>query len=483
MLLFSTLLNIRPGLTKDDFIRLAISWNQGSPHKENVIPNIVWNGERNIRWGDDRLWMAVEEYRNKNIVAIRYEKNKQGVIWDSDYVLNFNTMKLSIRLDRSYDESALDFDPRFSTPYFITTLISNGWLVPDGQLEISREPKIVTLESVDLLAGIINRNVKYRLPVVFVSRRPNGNHPVCLTRLADRLKGIAHVLAEGDAELSNALQSLCGGHNEYQGAVGVYYPGTATPGNGGHVRHLDRSYSGWETELENELVREISTYANAQRVDSLYTWMGVRNALLLDRFVSQKQKRVAAESARDMAAIEAEELLSSVDNEIEDLKRQISALGRENESLRYENQGLRSRLQASQGVPVLFYGHEQGFFKDEIKDFVLLALEDARKNALPQSRKSDVLRDVIEANGGAKSAHARMRDKEDMLKRLFKGYRTLTSPIRQELQRLGFTITDDGKHYKLTYHDDGRYWTAIAKTSSDVRAGNNDSTRLIRMIL
>ena len=44
MLLFSTILDIKDSLTKDEFIKLVIEWNQGSPHASNVIPGIVWNG-------------------------------------------------------------------------------------------------------------------------------------------------------------------------------------------------------------------------------------------------------------------------------------------------------------------------------------------------------------------------------------------------------------------------------------------------------
>ena len=87
MLLFSTVLSIKETMTKDDFIQLAIEWNQGSPHPENIIPDIKCNGERNIRYGTDDLWLAIEEYRNKNTIAIRYEKTESdGVVWDTDYV-------------------------------------------------------------------------------------------------------------------------------------------------------------------------------------------------------------------------------------------------------------------------------------------------------------------------------------------------------------------------------------------------------------
>lgn len=53
MLLFSTILDINDTMTKDDFIRLVIEWNQGSSHANNIISGIQWNGERNIRYGED----------------------------------------------------------------------------------------------------------------------------------------------------------------------------------------------------------------------------------------------------------------------------------------------------------------------------------------------------------------------------------------------------------------------------------------------
>ena len=49
MLLFSTLLEINDTMTKDSFIQLVLEWNQGSPHEENIIQGIEWNGERNVR--------------------------------------------------------------------------------------------------------------------------------------------------------------------------------------------------------------------------------------------------------------------------------------------------------------------------------------------------------------------------------------------------------------------------------------------------
>ena len=55
MLLFSTILSVTNKLTPESFISLVLDWNKSSNHPENIIPDIKWNGERNIRYGRDDL--------------------------------------------------------------------------------------------------------------------------------------------------------------------------------------------------------------------------------------------------------------------------------------------------------------------------------------------------------------------------------------------------------------------------------------------
>ena len=93
MLLFSTLLEINDTMTKDSFIQLVLEWNQGSPHEENIIQGIEWNGERNVRYGTETLWLAIEEYRNENIIAVRYEKTEaDGVVGIPDHTICFGSL-------------------------------------------------------------------------------------------------------------------------------------------------------------------------------------------------------------------------------------------------------------------------------------------------------------------------------------------------------------------------------------------------------
>lgn len=101
MLLYSTLLDVNDRLTKEKFIQLVIKWNQESQYQENVIPGLVWDRQMNVKYGDSRHCLEIEEHRNGNTVVIRYQKvEENGRIWNSDYVINFVAGKMHIQLDR-----------------------------------------------------------------------------------------------------------------------------------------------------------------------------------------------------------------------------------------------------------------------------------------------------------------------------------------------------------------------------------------------
>ena len=55
--------------------------------------------------------------------------------------------------------------------------------------------------------------------------------------------------------------------------------------------------------------------------------------------------------------------------------------------------------------------------------------------------------------------------------------------MRQELQSLGFELTEAGKHYKLTYKGDPRYMVTIGKTPSDNRSGSNNAALINKEML
>lgn len=460
-------------MTKDEFIKLVIEWNQGSPHRDNVIQNIKWNGEYTIRYGTEKLWLDIQEYRNQNIIAVRYEKTEEnGVVWDTDYVMNFNEMKMSIQLDRSYLEEALVTETAFSTPHFITLLIDKGYIVDDGKLPVLRTPILIKNDNLDILADVVNGKTKYQLPIVYVSKTYYDENPVDINKLSGRLKGVAHVLVQEGTWLNPTTRKLCDSKNEYHGAIGVYYPNSAVK----HKRFVYRKYEGSEKTTLEKVVHTVIQYCNVQSVGKLYTWQGVNNELLRDRLDSRATELMMAKMEKERTVAETDELLESVDEDIKKLKNQIAELTRVNDALRYENQGLRTKMSAINSEPILFLGEEEEFFPGEIKAILVEVLETSLTNYGENTRRYHVIKNVVDENECKKFAGER----GEQLKRILRGYRAMTGAMKKELLDMGFIISEDGKHYKLTYYGDERYLATLAKTPSDNRSGLNVATEMIR---
>lgn len=436
-------------MTPDAFIQLVLDWNQTHEHKENTIPDIVWNGEHSIRYGNDKLYLAFQEYIEEQIIAARHEKQDEaGVVWKTDYIMNFRDMLLAIQLDRSYQGDIPTINKNFSTPHIITILANKGFLKPDGILPVCREPILIEENNIKLLSDIICGKSQYRLPVVYVSKTVYNQTPVAEDWLASRLKGVAHILVQADVRLNTTLKNLCNSKNEYYGEIGIYYPGD----NSKHISFSYNRYEGKDSQLLEKIIKNVIRFSNTQNIAPLYTWQGVSNALLRERLDRQR---------------EAGELIEAFDEEQRKLRQQIEELTHANEVLTYENQGLRAKLSASDSVPLLFFSEEEEFFQDEIKDLVLETLTDALIETPKSSRRHDILQDLFEKN---KYMHL-LAMRRNKLKEILKNYDRLSNSIRQALKELGIEITDDGKHYKLVYYGDKRYCETMAKTPSDSRCG------------
>lgn len=475
MLIFSTTLDINETLSRDAFVRLVIEWNQGSPHSNNVIRGIDWNGEKTARYEDERRWMEIVEYHE--IIAIRYERiDDNGAVWDTDFVMNFDEMRMSIQLSRSFRDDALEVGADFVAPHFVTLLIENGYVKDDGVLPVTRTPIFITEQELQIVADIVSGEEKYRYPVVYISKTFFNQDPVNARKLAGGLKGVAHVLVQQTSATNSALRTLCDDKNAFNGAIGIYYPNAAV----GNHRYLYHREDGYDEVMYSKVVRDVIRYHNALYLDALYTWQGVNNALLAEKLMGQRQARVEAERARESAETEVQDVYAAFDEEIQSLELQVDSLTREVEALRAENYGLRSKLTEADTEPVLFAGEEDEFFPGEIKEIILAALKfSLQNNTTDKTRRTDVLRDVIDHNDTSKA----VEEKRDKIKNLLKAYESLTKPLRQELMDFGFEITEDGKHYKLTYHGDARYSTALPKTPSDFRSGKNAAAEIVGKML
>lgn len=236
-------------------------------------------------------------------------------------------------------------------------------------------------------------------------------------------------------------------------------------------RFLFRSATGNMDVRLDKVIRHVIQYWNSQRMDTLYTWHGVNSAVLADNLQNQIQRLAEAESAKQSVEEEINQVYEEFDEDIKSLQQKLEELSKANEALQLENFGLRAKMHASDAMPIIYQGDEEDFYPGEIKDMVLGVLADALNNTEKGTRLHDVLEDILENN-----TYQHLSDeRKQRVKNLFKGCKTLTGTMKQELLSLGFQITDDGKHYKIIYQGDPRYMVTIGKTPSDNRAGSNNA--------
>ena len=459
MILFSTILNINDSLTKDAFVALVLEWNRTSKYIENVVPNVDLNGSYSGKFGDAKLSLEFVDDPEKDLMAVRHEKvTADAVVWDTDYVVNFDEKKISIRLDRTYSEDALVINGAFSTPHFITLLIEGGYLEDDQDLPVLRTP-MPFAGDMETLSG------KYRLPVVHVTKTSDGQDAIDTSWLASKLKGAAHVLVETEKAADT---------DEF-GSVTIFYPSEILP----KKRIVYRSAKGNLNARLERVVKLVIQYWNAQTIGLLYTWQGVNNAVLSDSFNRQMVRYQETEKARQQAEEEKDLVYEAFDEDLRKMQQRIDELTKANEALMLENSFLRAKLNVTDAMPIVYQGEEEDFYPDEIKDMILGALDEVRTNSEATTRRADILDDILHSNEYQHLSEQR----KQRVKAMFKGYKNVSSAMKQELMDLGMTISDDGKHYKLTYRDDPRYMVTIGKTPSDNRAGNNNAALINKIML
>ncbi|MBR4765453.1 MAG: hypothetical protein IK085_01675 [Clostridia bacterium] len=471
MLLYSTTLSVRKSLTKEKFIDLILTWNRENSHEENIIPGMSWSGEDNIRFGNDKLWLEIQEYKNENIVAVRYEKvASDGKIWDTDYILNVGESKVSVQLNRSYSSDALASDQAYSTPHFLTYLINGNYVIDDTDIPVLREPHYLKETDASLLAKVIKGEKKYKLPVVYVSRTIENEIPIDIGFLASKLKGIAHVFVQDDISSLNIFKEACDAKNEYLGAIGIYYPNSAFP----RKRFMYRKGKDFADKTFESIVNQVSRYSISKEIPPLYTYMGIKNALLKDRLDAQREERIAAENDSKKAKEEMEIFCSSFDEDIDKYERRIAELTKEVDRLQAENQGYRAKLSVIGEAPVIKFGAERDLYPEEIKEIILSILEEEYKKVKDGTRRHDLITDLLENNDYKRTVDERKRE----ITRLLTGYKGMNGNLRSGLRDLGFDIRE-GNHYVLTYCCDERYYTCLAKTPSDGRGNKNEIAEII----
>ena len=477
-------------MTKEKYIRLAIRWAQTGGPGNAPIDGITWNGEDIATYGTGKRKLSIVHSGDAVSFRRHEEKERPSAILDAEFTADFGQKLFTMRLYRTYPAGIRGRRPILQPPSLISFMVQNGFFNEDGRFPVANRPVRIGMGNADAFIKAVLGNSGCMQPIVFVAPKEDGSPPVDMAKLSTVLRGVAHIFVGMRPEAVEWLRLLSPCRLPKDGGIGLYFSDGARrflpPGS----KHL----------LE-DTASIVSAYIEKSIPLTMPAWKDVENMVLRTKFAAIGKDLDMVKSERDDAKKETEKIQASLSQERENLKREaeseahtildsfdedmkklnsrIEALENENTALQCENTGLRARIGDGTSNPVLMGGKERDLYDGEIKDIILSTLSNALK-ALPEgTRRADVLKDMIDANGYQRLGESKMEG----LKGILKGSGKLSATDIAKLEELGFIMTKNSRHYKLVYYGDKRYQTVIGKTPSDRRAGINNDMEIIRSTL
>lgn len=454
---FSTEFPIDASKSVADVVRLASQWVSGSPHTKipkGVLDELPIDAEKTVSASSEQVTIACANGHEFTIGGLRYVRTENGLEWTTSIVsLKTNERHvLSLQVSCEALSTAVRLPPP-KKPYFIRQALEELGGGMDGEIPVTDKPFRLSEGEAGIAAALISGLARNKLPIVYVSAGFDGNLLLNPDELAQYVSGMAHVVVEPSREFSYHLKTLTNSRNAFGGTVGVYWPES----DARKSYFIDETMPN-QRAIQLEIAKDIRLALANRRLRSTCTWAHLKETISRKRFeLLRSQGSTALQEYID--AFDAEQ--AAKDGKLIEAEQEISRLHAEIKRLASANQ--------SSVAGLISPGKEQDLYPHEIRDIAITALQEAARTTRDNSRRQHVLTDLLTTN--QPSRHTEKLQEE--IKSLFKTYRDMDAPTRSALLKLGFRISEDGKHYKVVFQGDGRYTFTLPKTSSDHRAGKN----------
>lgn len=467
MLSFATEIPVKHRYRKEDFLSTIRDWILGSPHTRlasDHLEGFATEPEARFQLGLESIETMTAISEDEEATGVRYGKREQDLVWITTAVFSRRSADswVGIRVSCESQHPAAQL-PAGKKPVLVRLLLDTLGGARDGPLDVGDAALRLEDNDIGLAARLISGRSGCRLPIVYISAGFHGRYLVDPDRLAHDLAGVAHVVVEPNRPFSLRLKIEVDSENVYGGTVGVYWP------EGGGRRSF---FIGQGCDSGGDVARAV-----LEEVRTALT-----NRWPLDRctwaHVQERASRQAIQSLQAAGSQEIKKYIETFDKEHAARKEQIDDANREITRLRGELQIHRARFEAGTGS-LLRAGAEQDLYPNEVLAIVRDAIRDAESHAVKDSRRQHVLSAVLQANPAPDDIAGTMREE---LKQLLRGARGLDPRSRRGLEEMGFSITEEGKHYKLTFRDDDRYTFAFPKSGSDHRGGLNAAKDIARLL-
>lgn len=445
---------------------VVCEWLRGSPHvdfSEDQLYEIRVGSSLKIQSGNEtveRITLPASDCDAERAQAFRRTLVDNDIEWTTDIVLSINRDAwISIKTSR-HSSIPMATLPNAKKPIIVNYIINTMGGQYDGMLKLSKNAHFLSNNDIDLAENIINDTSSGYLPIIYISIGHNDRFVIEPNSLANDLSGMAHVVAEPNRAFSQRLKIAVDSENVYGGAIGIYWPDA----DGQRQTYV------------------ISDYPNTRSLKQAII-AGVRHALANRRplyrctwgAVEQISSRRALTELKRSGSIEIDEYTKSFDVVIEATKTKLETAEAEINKLKNEIRDLRKKRGTSLQINSI---SEIEFFDGEINNIIRDALQQSLNTTLEGSRRRHIIQAAIESL----KPSSQTIDRRDSIKALLKGYKSLDKKIENGLLNFGFSITNDGKHYKLVYNNDPRYTFTLPKSGSDHRGGLNIASDIAKVL-
>lgn len=463
MLTFKTQFPINSSTDISEFMDCCRTWIVKSPHTKisSEIPDVTREGN----FGDDHetARFGFFDAQNNSSGGVRYEKTDiDEVRWVTDVIGHKAESGFWVSVQLNVDsELPVERLEQGKRPYIVKLLMEKFAGGFDGSLPVTDKPILLSHTDTDLAAKIICAGTGSVMPSVYVSRDQNEALILEPNLLARWLSGMAHVVVEPSRKFSSQIMRQVYGENVYGGAVAIYWP----DGIGKWV-YLPSKWDSPDA-LQAAIAKKVRLSLLYQRLRRECTWS----------YLQEMMSRQKLEALRASGSGNIDEYIAHFDKEVSAKDEEIQRLEGELVRARYSRREARDSA-SDEGNSISFETPESDLYQGEQVGLIVDCLKAAASSAEPHSRRRQLLDALVASNDNP-------GDREEILERLkelLRKYTSMSASVRAELEALGFTILDDGKHYKLLFHGDTRYPFVLPKTGSDWRGGLNAFSDLKKRI-
>lgn len=467
MLSFATEFPVDADRTTADFLQAMVRWISGSPHTSLSAERLLelqQKDEAFVQSCNEQVQSLVSRSSDTDLAGVRYSRHDDDLEWLTTVVFSRTSFDawVGIRVECESRHAAAHL-PSAKKPVVVRTVLESLGGAADGSLLIRDQAHILANTDIDLAAKLIRGEAGCRLPIAYVSAKFQGGYLLDFNRLAADLSGMAHVVVEPNRPFSARLQLEVDSENVYGGTIGVYWP------EGGRRRAF---FFGGEYSTPGQLATAIKDEIRAallnRRTIARCTWAYVR----------ETASRQAIQLLKSSGSKAIDDYVKTFDQEIEAKNQRLEDAEREIQRLHNELRKYEARVGATSGG-LFRLGRERDLYPNEVLGILLDAIEDAATRVSQDSRRQHVLTSIIEAN---KLDDNPLEGRREQLKKLLRGMSTIDGKMRHELEDMGFSITEDGKHFKLIFQGDDRYTYTLPKSGSDWRGGRNAASDIARLL-